>query len=574
MEFASKPSVSVIIPVYNVQDYLEDCLKTVISQDYEGKIECILVDDCSTDNSVAVAKQFISRQSSNVAFKIIRQQRNQKQSAARNRGMSEATGDFIYFLDSDDWIDCSTIRQLVELHKKHPDCQLVQAGIICTDTESCTFLDYRNWSNPQLEYSNDRQWIIDTCARRTDMIPMTPVNKLYCTSFLREHNIRFVEGVYNEDEIWLAKLAKHLQAVAFCPINSYHYRIWTGSTTFGGVKRHYNDLIVVWQEIMKLFDQNFCPATMLRQMEFDINYMYEFCPYKKVRHRLILTKWKLAQYLPLRKRLHIWKWIATELTVGNLTQYKEDDILPVKAIPKVETKGMISVIIPVYNAADTLKRCVESIQSQLFRNWEVLLIDDGSTDLSPTICDEIAQNDTKIKIYHTEHQGMSTACNVGLEHAVGEWITFIHPKDIIEQHYLPTQDYRAGLLVQGYQNTECKDQHTGTIKQQHVNNLTINNFLEDALCLPVFHCLWGKFYKNSIIDRNQIRFRTNIDDGFYLYFFSQYINHVEDLEILATSKYLVCHQDEINQQLGPSTKRCMEYLDLFWAQYKHSKKNT
>ena len=100
--------ITIIIPVYNVEPYIEDCLKSVASQTYKGDIECIIVNDCTPDNSCAVIDRFINKYDGAIEFKLLHHTVNRGLSAARNTGIDAATGDYIYFLDSDDEItpDC------------------------------------------------------------------------------------------------------------------------------------------------------------------------------------------------------------------------------------------------------------------------------------------------------------------------------------------------------------------------------------------------------------------------------------------------------------------------------------
>ena len=93
--------------------------------------------------------------------------------------------------------------------------------------------------------------------------------------------------------------------------------------------------------------------------------------------------------------------------------------------------SLISIIVPVYNAEKTLNRCVSSILSQTFQDWELLLIDDGSTDRSGKLCDEYAAKDQRIKVFHKKNGGVSSARNIGLDHAKGQWVTFVDCDDWI-----------------------------------------------------------------------------------------------------------------------------------------------
>ena len=85
----------------------------------------------------------------------------------------------------------------------------------------------------------------------------------------------------------------------------------------------------------------------------------------------------------------------------------------------------ISVIVPVYNAEPYLRQCVDSILSQTFTDFELLLIDDGSTDHSGVICDGYANLDSRVKVFHTTNKGLSAARNLGIENTSADWITFI-----------------------------------------------------------------------------------------------------------------------------------------------------
>ena len=96
----------------------------------------------------------------------------------------------------------------------------------------------------------------------------------------------------------------------------------------------------------------------------------------------------------------------------------------------------VSVIVPVYNVEKYLKRCVDSILAQSFADFELILVDDGSTDGSGLICDELAKTDNRITVQHNPNQGVSAARNNGIEAATGEWITFIDSDDYVLPDYL------------------------------------------------------------------------------------------------------------------------------------------
>ena len=97
---------------------------------------------------------------------------------------------------------------------------------------------------------------------------------------------------------------------------------------------------------------------------------------------------------------------------------------------------LISIIVPVYKAEKHLSECIDSIISQTYENFELILIDDGSPDNSGKICDEYAEKDKRIRAIHKENGGVSSARNTGLDNASGEYITFIDSDDFVDKQYL------------------------------------------------------------------------------------------------------------------------------------------
>lgn len=163
---------------------------------------------------------------------------------------------------------------------------------------------------------------------------------------------------------------------------------------------------------------------------------------------------------------------------------------------------LLSVIVPVYNVEKVLKRCVDSILAQDYTPMEVILVDDGSPDKCPQICDEYATKDKRIKVVHKTNGGVSSARNVGLDKAVGEYISFIDSDDSI----LPNM--YSEMIEQLEQNKldiiECKAQRVkkGVVKHSaDKGNLIICNAKEELIdCLKNDGgSVWSKIYKKQVI---------------------------------------------------------------------------
>lgn len=122
--------ISVIIPVYNVEKYIKRCLDSVIRQEvgcYE--LECILVNDCSPDKSMQIARQIVDNYKGNIHFLLLEHEVNKGQSASRNTGLRNVSGDFVFFIDSDDWIGDNCLSLLYGEVSKNPGVQVVMGNM-------------------------------------------------------------------------------------------------------------------------------------------------------------------------------------------------------------------------------------------------------------------------------------------------------------------------------------------------------------------------------------------------------------------------------------------------------------
>ena len=199
---------------------------------------------------------------------------------------------------------------------------------------------------------------------------------------------------------------------------------------------------------------------------------------------------------------------------------------------------VISVIVPVYNAESTLKKCVDSILMQEFKDFELLLIDDGSKDNSPAICDEYAAKNSHVQVFHKENGGVSAARNFGLDHAKGEWITFIDADDYITPGYFEgVVDYDEDVLIKGYR----KFDHSGEVAERKAEELLsiskfsdfLDQYITDSLLRgPVF-----KFYRRSLI--GDLRFLTDMKIGEDAWFVFKYLTKCKSFAIVPHGDYMV-----------------------------------
>lgn len=198
----------------------------------------------------------------------------------------------------------------------------------------------------------------------------------------------------------------------------------------------------------------------------------------------------------------------------------------------------ISVIVPVYNAEKYINQCVDSILNQGFTDFELLLINDGSKDKSGEICDDYAKCDQRVNVFHKENGGVSSARNVGIDHALGEYIVFIDSDDYVDKDYLSILmgGNDADLVVTGYTSFGDKVDswsYSNTTYCDGQISVCLSRYLNEA----PFRAPWDKRYKRSIIIENNIKFNPNLrsnEDGVFVH---TYLLKVHNIELKAGVPY-------------------------------------
>ena len=203
----------------------------------------------------------------------------------------------------------------------------------------------------------------------------------------------------------------------------------------------------------------------------------------------------------------------------------------------------ISVIVPVFNAEKYLQRCIDSILIQTFSDFELLLIDDGSTDSSGKICDDYAKLDSRIKVFHKPNGGVSSARNLGLDQAKGEYITFVDSDDRLtdKSFNIFNSKINADFIVTSY------TEYNGVLKQIQISDTNsflygdkMIEFLKKNINTTTIKTPWGKFFKNKLIN---IRFDDKIICGEDFLFVLTYLKKVDSIFIVCDSSYIYSVQE-------------------------------
>lgn len=228
---------------------------------------------------------------------------------------------------------------------------------------------------------------------------------------------------------------------------------------------------------------------------------------------------------------------------------------------------MISIIVPVYNTANYLAQCVDSIICQSYTDWELILVDDGSKDQSGMICDEYAKRDNRIMVIHQSNNGVSSARNAGINYAKGEYLCFVDADDWLEPSFLidfqfnkiKVDFYIGGYIFNTYGTPfSCKKYEeiccSGLLEIRDEffrQNLQTNGY-------P-----WGKLYKSSIIRENNLRFNEKLSINEDHLFVFQYYLLCGSLSINSTVNYQYRVFNDGGNKLSLRKHSYNEYMEVF-----------
>ena len=207
------PKVSVCIPVYNVELYIERCLISIMNQTYTGEIECVIVDDFGTDHSIAIAEQLIAGYNGPITFYVIHHTHNRGLAAARNTAVEAAKGDFIIHVDSDDWLETTAIERLIK-KQQETGADIVSGNAI---------IHYRNHEEELIEpdYSDKESMLRNTLKLSLDHVLW---RRLIRASLYKDNGIMAVEGAnLGEDHYTLPRLIFFANSVSKVREIIYHY---------------------------------------------------------------------------------------------------------------------------------------------------------------------------------------------------------------------------------------------------------------------------------------------------------------------------------------------------------------
>lgn len=403
------PLVSVVIPVYNVEKYIEDCLLSVINQTYKN-LEIICVDDCGQDNSMKIVKEYAKKDK---RIKIIKHKKNKGLGAARNSGLEKAEGEYIFFIDSDDWIEKNCI-EIVEkkLQETHLNTVFFKAYVYWENSKTRSPIWYKNYVN----FAEGKFEIDDS---NMCYLPHYSWNKGYRREFLMNNNIRWQEGVIYEDLEFFFKVFINSPSTYMIDEALYTYRRRDDSIIgqcYNNLE-HAEDLFTVTKNIKKMLVK-----------------------------RNLFEKYKNAFLQLVTNNLNNYRGFGdihkkqVPLMLNCLNEINFSEVIERQSISeKQDETPLVSVVIPIYNVEMYIEECLISVANQTYKNLEIICVDDCGQDGSMKIVEQYAKIDKRIKIVkHEKNLGYCPAVNTGIENATGEYIFFVESDDFIESDCIET----------------------------------------------------------------------------------------------------------------------------------------
>lgn len=290
------PKVSVIIPVYNVEKYLRQCMDSVVNQTLKD-IEIICVNDCSPDNSAEILREYAAQDPRVV---VLNMEKNSGQSAARNKALDIANGKYVQFLDADDWLNTDCCRQLFEqAESKKLDMLSMAAVSYIEDTHNYIDEPFYNFyylkkiENCSTDIYKRKWWLMAPSASLT----------VYKYDFLSKNNIRFKEGVKFEDCLFF-KIALFAADSVGVNFNKLYYRRKHSESTVNNGGLHYLDWLDINEAIYQLALQNNIPDDEIKKwLNSTLGYTYML--YKNIKKEFRRLYYKKARNFYLVHQLLI-----------------------------------------------------------------------------------------------------------------------------------------------------------------------------------------------------------------------------------------------------------------------------
>ncbi|MDD4839290.1 MAG: glycosyltransferase [Clostridia bacterium] len=568
------PKVSVVVPIYNVESYLTTCIDSLLNQTLED-IEIICVNDGSTDSSPQILEEYAKKDK---RIKYITKE-NSGYGHTMNVGIDAASSEYIGILESDDYVSPNMFEELYSVAKAN-DLDFVKSDFYrFTEKNGYRYLQ-RCYIAPDASFYNR---VLNPCEElETFRFIMNTWTGIYKKSFLTFHNIRHNETAgasFQDNGFWFKTSAfatramfvdkayyrcrrdnvnssVHSKTKIFCAKDEYDYigeflksnpqlkeKLWCAYQ----LKRFHNYRFTcdrIGNEYKEMFIKQFSldfnesekngelNTKMFSDSEVNILQLVMSNPqefynkfYNNVENELSSKSSKIVSIL--RKGKHFAGRLLRSIKhdgfsctlkkINNFAQF-------------VFSKTKLSIILTVYNEEQFLDECMQSILSQTFAKFEVICVDDGSTDNSFELLTKWKAKDKRVKILQQKNSGAGVARNLGLQHAKGKYLLFLDSDDIFENEMFRILTKKA--LITNSDITICDSyKFDNTSKEVLPNQYALHKpfssdrkvFSRNDIPDKIFNfCIgwaWDKLYKRSFVRKSKLKFQAlrTTNDAYFVY---------------------------------------------------------
>lgn len=445
----TSPKISILVPICNVEKYLDECLVSLTNQTMKD-IEIICLDDGSTDNSLSIIKRYAK----NDTRIVIISKENSGYGDTMNLGIKKARGEYIGIVESDDFVDLEMFQSLYDivLKKDKPDIVKSNFYYYFTDlTEQSSLWDTsigEIWSNELSRVVHDHNVISNiipenmngkTVCPRNDYhslfyVPPSIWSAIYRADFLRNNDIQFLPspGASYQDTGFAFKTILMADRVTLTDQAFLHYRQDNEKSSVNNPGK-----------VMCVVDEQRSIDQYIIDHQMDtlkVRKIVNFAKFSKYKWNLKRLSLELAfQFLPVisnefkedRAKKNINWYLIDETDTRILNEIIDNPKMYTRRL-KARAKAKVSVVIPVYNVEDYIEKCIDSIINQTMEEIEIICVDDGCQDRSIELIEKYWKSDPRITIIHESNRGLAGARNYGMHSSHAKYVMFCDSDDYYE----------------------------------------------------------------------------------------------------------------------------------------------
>lgn len=574
------PVVSVIIPLYDVEDYIGECLESALAQTLSD-IEIICVDDGSPDRSASIVEKYMNKDS---RISLIRKE-NGGLSSARNAALAVARGEFVYFLDSDDILEKETLQTLVDKARSESLDVVYFNAVAFFESEKVRRdnVNYIDFYKRRGDYSGVKtgQSMFASMRENREFMPSVCL-QLFRRSLIVDNGLRFYDGIIHEDNLFSFQTVILAKRVAYIDRPFYKRRVRGNSTmTVKKSMKNVDGYLVSYAEMLA-----FMRGREVEKGAFDTlndflynsvfgnaRHIYSSLDIKSeeaalehgdfiARHFLYIVKQTTEtdsdrSYIKQENKRLREQNVRIENEYRTSMAFRVGSVITflprmaVLALRGIRKRGLgytlrvacmklrqrlggnaplVSIILPVYNAAPYLEQCIRSLMCQTMRRIEIIAVDDGSTDDSLAILRQLAEEDGRVKILTQQNKYAGAARNLGLSQAKGEYVIFLDSDDFFAKG-LVADSYNAGKLAKADAVLfGAKHYNTETGEYKEAKWLLGERFAPKKQpfcykdCPDVFYRIstpapWTKLFRREFVQKSGLQFQAiqNANDIYFTY---------------------------------------------------------